>query len=118
MENFIKNVGEMELKVTNEKINQTQRNSIKADFMNALVELFAEKGLDLTYTSEGLVLKIEGNVYDIYIALDPTIKNLDYDFVESIDEYNAKVVARQERQEALAKAKAKRLAEKTKSKKS
>jgi hypothetical protein len=118
MENFIKNVGEMELKVTNEKINQTQRNSLKADFMEALVQMFAEKGIDLAYTSEGLVLKVEGNEHDIHIALDPTIKNLDYDFVASIDEYNAKVVARQERQEALAKAKEKRLAEKSKTKKS
>jgi hypothetical protein len=118
MENFIKNVGEMELKVTNEKINQTQRNSLKADFMNSLVELFAEKGIELYRTVEGLVLKVEGKEHDIHIALDPTLKNLDYDLVASQDEYNAKVETRIEKQQALAKAKEKRLAEKSKIKKS
>jgi ribosome-associated translation inhibitor RaiA len=114
MENFIKNVGEMELKVTNEKINQTQRNSLKADFMEGLIEFFAEKGIELHKTTEGLVLKIEGKEHDIHIALDPVVKNLDFDLIASVDEHNAKIESRIERQQALAKAKEKRLAEKQK----
>ena len=48
MEKFITKVAEMDLKVSNEKINQVQRNALKADFINALVEMFAEKGSTLS----------------------------------------------------------------------
>jgi hypothetical protein len=116
MENFIKNVGEMELKVTNEKINQTQRNSLKADFMNSLVEMFAEKGIELNRTENGLVLKVEGKEHDLHFEIDAVVKGLDYDLVASIDEYNAKIADRNEKAIQLAKAKEKRLAEKSKSK--
>lgn len=118
MENFIKKVGEMDLKITNEKINQVQRNSLKADFMNSLVEMFASSGIELTHTTEGLVLKVEGKEHDIHIALDPVVKNLDFDLVASQDEYNEKIANRQEKAIQVAKAKEKRLAEKkTKSQK-
>ena len=119
MEKFITKVGEMELKVTNEKINQTQRNSLKADFMNSLVEMFAEKGIELNRTENGLVLKVEGKDYDLHFEIDAVVKGLDYDLVASIDEYNAKIADRNERATQLAKAKEKRLAEKqSKTKKS
>ena len=114
MENFITKVGEMELKVANDKINQTQRNALKSEFVDALVSMFAEKGIDLHKTSDGLILKIEGKEHDIHIGLDAVVKGLDYDLVASIDEYNAKVETRIERQQAIAKAKEKRLAEKQK----
>jgi hypothetical protein len=114
MENFITKVGEMELKVANEKINQTQRNSLKADFMSALVELFAEKGIELNRTENGLVLKVEGKEHDLHFEMDAVVKGLDFDLVASVDEYNAKIVERTERLNAQAKAKEKRLAEKQK----
>jgi ribosome-associated translation inhibitor RaiA len=114
MENFITKVGEMDIKVANDKINQVQRNSLKADFMEGLIQFFAEKGIELHKTTEGLVLKVEGKEHDIHIALDPVVKNLDFDLVASVDEYNAKIETRVERQQALAKAKEKRLAEKQK----
>jgi hypothetical protein len=114
MENFITKVGEMDIKVANDKINQVQRNSLKADFMEGLIEFFAEKGIELHKTTEGLVLKVEGKEHDIHIALDPVVKNLDFDLIASVDEHNAKVETRVERQQALAKAKEKRLAEKQK----
>jgi ribosome-associated translation inhibitor RaiA len=114
MEKFITKVGEMDIKVANDKINQVQRNALKSDFIDALVEMFAEKGIEIHKTTEGLVLKIEGKEHDIHIALDPVVKNLDFDLVNSIDELSAKITARQERQQALALAKEKRLAEKQK----
>lgn len=118
MEKFITKVGEMDLKITNEKINQVQRNSLKADFMNSLVEMFAEKGIELYRTENGLVLKVEGKTHDIHFELDAVVKGLDFDLVASVDEYNAKIAERTERQTQIAKAKEKRLAEKqSKSKK-
>ena len=118
MENFITKVGEMELKVANDKINQVQRNSLKADFMNSLVEMFAERGIELHRTSNGLVLKIEGKEHDIHFEIDAVVKNLDFDLIANVDEYNALIENRKERQLELAKAKEKRLTEKqTKTKK-
>jgi hypothetical protein len=118
MEKFITKVGEMELKVTNEKINQVQRNSLKADFMNSLVEMFAEKGIELQRTPNGLVLKVEGKEHDIHFEIDAVVKNLDYDLIANVDEYNNLIENRKERQISLAKAKEKRIAEKqSKSKK-
>ena len=118
MENFITKVGEMSLKVANEKINQTQRNSLKADFMKSLVEMFAERGIELHRTENGLVLKVEGKDYDLHFEIDAVVKGLDFDLVASVDEYNAKIAERTERQTELAKAKEKRIAEKqTKTKK-
>jgi ribosome-associated translation inhibitor RaiA len=114
MENFIKKVETMNLKVVNDKINQTQRNALKSEFVNALVAMFAEKGLELHKTSDGLILKIEGKEHDIHIGIDSAVKGLDYDLVASIDEYSAKVETRVEREQSLAKAKEKRLAEKQK----
>ena len=116
MKNFIAKVGEMELKVTNEKINQTQRNALKGEFLEALVKMFAENGIELYRTENGLVLKVEGKEHDIHFELDAVVKGLDFDLVASIDEYNAKIVERTERLNAQAKAKEKRLAEKSKAK--
>jgi hypothetical protein len=118
MEKFITKVGEMDLKVANEKINQVQRNSLKADFMNSLVEMFAEKGMELHRTPNGLVLKVEGKEHDIHFEIDAVVKNLDYDLIANVDEYNDLIENRKERQTSLAKAKEKRLMEKqTKTKK-
>jgi len=118
MEKFITKVGEMSLKVTNEKINQTQRNSLKAEFMTSLVEMFKEQGIELYRTSNGLVLKIEGKEHDLHFEIDAVVKGLDFDLMASVDEYNELVQTRTEKANELAEKKAKRIAEtKTKIKK-
>ena len=114
MEKFITNVAEMDLKVSNEKINQVQRNALKADFINALVEMFAEKGLTLSRTNGGLVLKVEGKEHDLHFEIDAVVKNLDYDLVASQDEYANTLAQRKEREIARAKAKEKSIKSKTK----
>jgi hypothetical protein len=115
MEKFITKVGEMSLKVTNEKINQTQRNALKGEFLNSLVEMFKEHNIELHRTSSGLVLKIEGKEHDLHFELDAVVKGLDYDLIANVDEYNALVETRTEKANELAEKKAKRIAE-TKSK--
>ena len=116
MENFIKKVETMELKVSNEKINQTQRNNLKAEFINSLIEMFRDRGIELHRTKDGLILKVEGNEYDIHFELDAVVKGLDFDLVASVDDYKTLLETRNEREQALAKAKEKRLAEKSKPK--
>jgi ribosome-associated translation inhibitor RaiA len=118
MEKFITKVGEMSLKVANEKINQTQRNSLKAEFMTSLVEMFKEHNIELHRTTNGLVLKVEGKEHDLHFEIDAVVKGLDYDLITNVDEYNALVQTRSEKATELAEKKAKRIAEtKTKSKK-
>jgi hypothetical protein len=89
MEKFITKVEEMRLKVVNDKINQTQRNAIKSDFMNSLVELFASKGLTLHRVKEGLILKVENDEHDLHFEIDAVVKSLDYDLVANVDEFIA-----------------------------
>lgn len=113
MENFIAKVGEMDLKVANEKINQVQRNTLKSEFLEAIVKMFAEKGIELHRTSNGLVLKVEGKEHDIHFEIDAVVKGLEYDLIASVDEYKSVLETRKERIETQAKAKEKRLAEKT-----
>jgi ribosome-associated translation inhibitor RaiA len=118
MEKFITKVGEMSLKVANDKINQTQRNSLKAEFMTSLVEMFKEHNIELHRTTNGLVLKVEGKEHDLHFEIDAVVKGLDYDLITNVDEYNALVETRTEKANELAEKKAKRIAEtKTKSKK-
>jgi hypothetical protein len=118
MEKFIAKVGEMSLKVANDKINQTQRNSLKAEFMTSLVEMFKEHNIELHRTTNGLVLKVEGKEHDLHFEIDAVVKGLDYDLITNVDEYNALVETRTEKANELAEKKAKRIAEtKTKSKK-
>lgn len=101
-------------KVSNDKVNQTQRNQTKAEFMTALAITLAEQGIDLVETDEGLVLHIENKDIDLFIQIDASIKNLDFDLTEAVAEHEATLTARKEKAEALAEAKAKREAEKSK----
>jgi dGTP triphosphohydrolase len=118
MKNFITKVGEMSLKVANEKINQTQRNTLKGEFLEALVSMFAEQGIELHKTTNGLVLKIEGQEHDIHFELDAVVKGLDFDLIASVDEYKEKVLAKQERETELKLKKQNSISKKTKTKKS
>ena len=114
METFITKVAEMDIKVSNSKINQVQRNSLKAEFVNSLVEMFAEKGIQLSRTNDGLVLKVEGKEHDIHFEIDAVVKNLDYDLIASEDEYAKTLAERKEREIARAKAKERAIKSKTK----
>ena len=105
------------IKVSNDKINQTERNKMKIDFMQSLTELFADAGVEVSQTKEGLVLQIENKDQNIFIQLDASIKNLDFDLSSAIDEYESTLLDRAERQKALVQKREKALAEKAKTKK-
>lgn len=90
------------LKVSGEKINQTQRNQIKGDLIQALQAELVEQGLDATTTDDGVVVRVENETASVYLAFDVTVKNLDYDFDGAVAEHNEKVAARLERERLLA----------------
>lgn len=107
------------LKLSGEKLNQTQRNEFKANLQSALLSDLIGLGLQATLTNDGIVLMVENSVSNIYIGLETTIKNLDFDLQGSQDEYLEKQNAKVER-ETLAKQKREKLAQEklSKSKKS
>lgn len=112
MENLSKVLATLEnatLKLSGEKLNQVQRNAFKSDLLNALVNDLVSLGLQATITSDGVVVMVENDTTNLYINLDATIKNLDFDLDSAKQEYQAKQEAKLER-EALAKAKREKLA--------
>ena len=118
MENLQKVLATLEnatLKLSGEKLNQVQRNAFKSDLLNALVSDLESLGLQATLTSDGVVVMIENSVSNLYINLDATIKNLDFDLEGAKQEYVAKQEAKATR-EALAKAKREKLAKEKTSK--
>ena len=118
MENLSKVLATLEnatLKLSGEKLNQVQRNAFKSDLLNALVNDLVSLGLQATITSDGVVVMVENDTTNLYINLDATIKNLDFDLDSAKQEYQAKQEAKLER-EALAKAKREKLAKEKSSK--
>jgi ribosome-associated translation inhibitor RaiA len=118
MENLSKVLATLEnatLKLSGEKLNQVQRNAFKSDLLNALVNDLVSLGLQATITSDGVVVMVENETSNLYINLDATIKNLDFDLESAKQEYQEKQGAKLER-EALAKAKREKLAKEKSSK--
>jgi hypothetical protein len=115
LQNVLATLENATLKLSGEKLNQTQRNEFKANLQSALLSDLTELGIDATLTSDGIVLMIENSVSNIYIGFETTIKNLDYDLQGSKDEYLEKQSAKIER-ETLAKAKREKLAKEKSSK--
>jgi hypothetical protein len=103
------------LKLSGEKLNQTQRNEFKANLQSALLSDLEALGLQATLTSDGVVLMIENSTSNLYINLETTIKNLDFDLDGAKEDYQAKLDAKVER-ETLAKQKREKLAKEKSSK--
>ena len=119
LQNVLATLENATLKLSGEKLNQTQRNEFKASLQSALLTDLIGLGLQATLTSDGIVLMVENGASNIYIGFETTIKNLDYDLQSSVDEYTEKQSAKVER-ETLAKQKREKLAQEkvSKSKKS
>lgn len=109
LQNVLATLENATLKLSGEKLNQTQRNEFKASLQSALLTDLIGLGLQATLTSDGIVLMVENGASNIYIGFETTIKNLDYDLQSSVDEYTEKQNAKVER-ETLAKQKREKLA--------
>lgn len=115
LQNVLATLENATLKLSGEKLNQTQRNEFKAMLTNALVLDLQEVGIDTHKTSDGVIVRVENDTTNIYINFETTIKNLDFDLdgakQEFADLQNAKV-----ERETLAKQKREKLALEKKSK--
>ena len=119
LQNVIATLENATLKLSGEKLNQTQRNEFKAQLNKALVLDLNELGVDTHETREGIVVLVENSATNIYINFDTTIKNLDFDLDGAKQEYAESVEAKLTREKTLVEKREKLAKEKSlKSKKS
>ena len=101
LQNVIATLENATLKLSGEKLNQTQRNEFKAQLNKALMLDLNELGVDTHETKEGIVLLVENSATNIYINFDTTIKNLDFDLDGAKQEFADSVSAKLEREKLL-----------------
>lgn len=104
MKNLQNVVAELEsavIKLSGEKINQTQRNEFKARLQNALLTDLNGLGLQSTLTSDGVVIMVENDTSNLYINFETTIKNLDFDLESAKVELETKQQAKLEREKLV-----------------
>jgi hypothetical protein len=101
LQNVIATLENATLKLSGEKLNQTQRNEFKAQLNKALVLDLNELGVDTHETREGIVVLVENSATNIYINFDTTIKNLDFDLDGAKQELAESVSAKLERENLL-----------------
>lgn len=115
LQNVLATLENATLKLSGEKLNQTQRNEFKAKLMSALMLDLQDLGIDTHNTKDGVVVRVENDTTNIYINLEATIKNLDFDLDGAKQELLEAQDAKLER-ETLAKEKREKLAKEKSSK--
>lgn len=95
-------VASRKFEVANDKIKQTERNTLKKEFLDTLKETFGNAGFDVERTADGVVLVLQAENTPVYIAVDAVIKNLDYDLDFEVSEYGLKLEKQAEREKARA----------------
>lgn len=98
--NVVAKIGATDLKETNGKINQTVRNTLKAEITEALMADLAE--LEPVRTLDGVAIPVENGKRLVVFTLDPVVKPLDYDIDEAGEAFAEKVAEREARALALA----------------
>lgn len=79
-------------KVSNGKINQLERNALKADFVNALALDLADAGLVVGSVEKGFAVLMENDILgSLSIVIDGVVKGLDYDFDFEVDAETARL---------------------------
>jgi hypothetical protein len=101
LQNVIATLENATLKLSGEKLNQTQRNEFKAKLNEAFMLDLQELGIDTHATKEGLVVRVENDTTNIYINFDTTIKNLDFDLDGAKQEFSEAIELRKQREKQL-----------------
>lgn len=113
LQNVIASLENAEIKLSGEKVNQTQRNEFKGEIQKALLSDLISLGLQATLTSEGIVLMIENDKTNLFVNIEATIKNLDFDLESAKQEFAEKQMAKLEREKSLKEKREKVAKEKT-----
>ena len=92
-------------------IQQTQRNALRKELVNAFYDYLIEQGLDVYLTADGIILAAENeHIGTISIEVKLAFKALDYNPADEADSYEDELAAKAEEKANKAKLKAKRIA--------
>lgn len=114
MKNFAEKVKNTEFAV-NEKgqLKQNVRNEFKADVMAEVEKLFAEAGLTVFATENGLAVEFENvELGNLTVVFDGTVKGLEFDAVAENEAFVEKQAEKVEKALKAEKLKAEKIAEK------
>ena len=89
------NINEREFKFGERSMNQTERNALKKEVLDTLLETFDGAGLDVERVNDGVILQANKQVV---ITFDAVIKNIDYDVDFEKSEYELKLEKQLERE--------------------
>jgi hypothetical protein len=85
-----------QLRESNGKFNQTDRNNLRAKFMDALL---ADLGGHMT--GDGIVMEVEHEYWgSIYIEVNLKMKDPEYDLDAAVEEYQSKLAKAEEKRKA------------------
>ena len=102
------------LKATNEKLNQTQRNKMKIELLDLIMENLRQnvnsEYIDMGRTKDGIVLTLDNETVGLIpIALDIKIMGLDYELDFETQEYENDKIAKEQAKAEKLKAKAEKI---------
>lgn len=90
-------INEREFKFGERSMNQTQRNALKKEVLDTLLETFDGAGLDVERVNDGVAVILQANK-QVVITFDAVIKNIDYDVDFEKSEYELKLEKQLERE--------------------
>ena len=114
MKQFMENVKVADLEV-NEKgdLKQNVRNAFKADVMQALKDLLADAGVQVSQVKEGLAVEFENDeLGSLVVVFDGVVKGKDFDVLDAVEDFENHLKEKAEKALKAEALKAQKLAEK------
>lgn len=117
--NFLELMKDLETRDLNTNVNangkitiqQTQRNALRKELVDAFYDFLIEQKLDVFLTGDGIILAVENaNIGTISIEAKLAFKALDYNPEDEADAYEDELAAKAADKASKAKAKAKKIA--------
>jgi hypothetical protein len=86
-------------------ITQKERNELKYNLTEAIVDVLRENGLEnITRTTDGYILELPHDEFGaIFVELNLKVKNFDFDILAAEEDWKLKIQQRKNKEEALAK---------------
>jgi hypothetical protein len=86
-------------------ITQKERNELKYNLTEAIVDVLKENGLEnITRTTDGYILELPHDEFGaIFVELNLKVKNFDFDILAAEEDWKLKIQQRKNKEEALAK---------------
>lgn len=100
---YVTLLADADLKGSDTKINQLQRNAIKSYGLDAIKTDLVNAGLNVVRTKEGLVIEIYNKEFGtFYSVIDFKIKDLDYDVDGAVTDYELAIAEKERKAKAKA----------------